>query len=225
MDGCQPVAEGHPGPRTAARLQARTLARRAIPIPATLPLAEAIRRADAAGARALVIVDHDDKPIAIVNETAVMATPPQRRPWVEAGSLARTIDPGLVLPADLSGMALLEAVRRPRPPSTCWWSPPGRSTGCWPPVTWTTPSPASEIAGLGGPLAGAPAPGRPGGARLRRAPPPPAATLAGVIPQRRGPFAPGDQVQLTDPKGRKHLVLLAEGRTFHTHRGGSPTTS
>jgi tRNA (adenine57-N1/adenine58-N1)-methyltransferase catalytic subunit len=27
-------------------------------------------------------------------------------------------------------------------------------------------------------------------------------------------------VQLTDPKGRKHMVLLAEGRTFHTHRGG-----
>jgi tRNA (adenine57-N1/adenine58-N1)-methyltransferase len=41
-----------------------------------------------------------------------------------------------------------------------------------------------------------------------------------VIRQRRGPFAPGDQVQLTDPKGRKHTVLLAEGRTFHTHRGG-----
>jgi hypothetical protein len=47
-----------------------------------------------------------------VNETAVMATPPQRRPWVEAGSLARTIDPGLILPADLAGMALIEAVRR-----------------------------------------------------------------------------------------------------------------
>jgi Zn-dependent protease len=93
-------------------LQARTLARRAIPIPANLPLAEAIRRADAAQARALVVVDHEDRPIAIVNETAVMATPPQRRPWIEAGSLARTIDPGLVLPADLSGMALIEAVRR-----------------------------------------------------------------------------------------------------------------
>ncbi len=93
-------------------LQARPLARRAIPIPASLPLAEAIRRADAAQARALVIVDHEDKPIAIVNETAVMATPPQRRPWIDAGSLARTIDPSLVLPADLSGMALLEAVRR-----------------------------------------------------------------------------------------------------------------
>ena len=93
-------------------LQARALARRAIAIPANLPLAEAIRRADAAQARALVVVDHEDRPIAIVNETAVMATPPQRRPWIEAGSLARTIDPGLVLSADLSGMALIEAVRR-----------------------------------------------------------------------------------------------------------------
>jgi len=93
-------------------LQARALARRAIAIPASLPLAEAIRRADAAQARALVIVDHEDKPIAIVNETAVMATPPQRRPWIDAGSLARSIDASLVLPADLSGMALIEAVRR-----------------------------------------------------------------------------------------------------------------
>jgi CBS domain-containing protein len=93
-------------------LRARALARRAIPIPANLPLAEAIRRADAAKARALVVVDHEDRPIAIVNETAVMATPPQRRPWIEAGALSRTIDPGLVLSADLSGMALVEAVRR-----------------------------------------------------------------------------------------------------------------
>ncbi len=93
-------------------LQARLLARRAIPIPANLPLAEAIRRADAAQARALVVVDHEDKPIAIVNENAVTATPPQRRPWIDAGSLARSIDPGLVLSADLSGMALIEAVRR-----------------------------------------------------------------------------------------------------------------
>ncbi|HEY2443441.1 MAG TPA: tRNA (adenine-N1)-methyltransferase [Streptosporangiaceae bacterium] len=34
-----------------------------------------------------------------------------------------------------------------------------------------------------------------------------------------GPLQPGDQVQLTDPKGRKHLVTLAEGQEFHTHRG------
>ncbi len=43
-------------------LQARALARRAIPVPASTPLAEAIRRADAAQARALVVVDHDAEP-------------------------------------------------------------------------------------------------------------------------------------------------------------------
>jgi Zn-dependent protease len=93
-------------------LQARALARRAIPIPPNLPLAEAMRRADLAQARALVVVDHDAKPIAIVNEGAVMATPEQRRPWIDAGSLARTLDPDMILSADLSGMDLIEAVRR-----------------------------------------------------------------------------------------------------------------
>jgi len=93
-------------------LQARRLARRAIAIPGNIPLAEAIRRADEAQARALVVVDHDATPIAIVNETAVMATPPQRRPWIEVGSLARALEPGIVLSADLSGMELIEAVQR-----------------------------------------------------------------------------------------------------------------
>jgi Zn-dependent protease/CBS domain-containing protein len=93
-------------------LQARRLARKAVSVAADTPLAEAIRRADESKARAVVVVDHEDKPIAILNETAVMATPEQRRPWIEAGSLARTLEPDLVLPADLSGMALLEAIRR-----------------------------------------------------------------------------------------------------------------
>ena len=93
-------------------LQARRLARKAVSVAADTPLAEAIRRAEENQARAVVIVDHEDKPIAIVNETAVMATPPQRRPWLEAGALARTLEPSLVLPADLSGMALLDAIRR-----------------------------------------------------------------------------------------------------------------
>jgi len=93
-------------------LQARRLARKAVSVAADTPLAEAIRRADESKARAVVVVDHDDKPIAILNETAVMATPEQRRPWVEAGSLARTLEPSLVLSADLSGMALLDAIRQ-----------------------------------------------------------------------------------------------------------------
>jgi tRNA (adenine57-N1/adenine58-N1)-methyltransferase catalytic subunit len=40
-----------------------------------------------------------------------------------------------------------------------------------------------------------------------------------VINQRRGPFQPGDQVQLTDEKGRRHRLVLAIGHAFHTHRG------
>ncbi len=33
-------------------------------------------------------------------------------------------------------------------------------------------------------------------------------------------FGPGDRVQLTDSKGRKYTVVLEEGATYHTHRGG-----
>ncbi|MGH3898203.1 MAG: tRNA (adenine-N1)-methyltransferase [Pseudonocardiaceae bacterium] len=34
-----------------------------------------------------------------------------------------------------------------------------------------------------------------------------------------GPFQPGERVQLTDPKGRRHTVELEPGAQFHTHRG------
>ena len=36
---------------------------------------------------------------------------------------------------------------------------------------------------------------------------------------RSGPFREGDRVQLTDPKGRMHTVVLTPGKAFHTHRG------
>ncbi|MFV2018268.1 tRNA (adenine-N1)-methyltransferase [Micromonospora sp. LOL_023] len=54
--------------------------------------------------------------------------------------------------------------------------------------------------------------------------PPPTVVVAGdvsttPISARRGPFQPGDRVQLTDPKGRMHTITLAPGRSFHTHRG------
>lgn len=110
-------------------LQARQLARRAIPVPANLPLAEAIRRADAAQARALVIVDHQQAPVAIVSEDAVMATPEQRRPWVEVGALARTLDPAMVLSADLAGIELIEAVQRKRASEYLLIEPSGQVYG------------------------------------------------------------------------------------------------
>jgi tRNA (adenine57-N1/adenine58-N1)-methyltransferase len=41
----------------------------------------------------------------------------------------------------------------------------------------------------------------------------------GEAAHRRGPFQPGDLVQLTDPKGRHHTITLEPGRIFHTHKG------
>jgi Zn-dependent protease len=93
-------------------VSARTLSRKAIPVAASLPLAEAVRRAQEVGARALVIVDHENTPTALVSEAAVLATPEERRPWIEVGSLARTLSPEMVLSANLSGMDLLKAVQQ-----------------------------------------------------------------------------------------------------------------
>jgi tRNA (adenine57-N1/adenine58-N1)-methyltransferase len=45
--------------------------------------------------------------------------------------------------------------------------------------------------------------------------PEPAATGEPVA----GAFVVGDRVQLTDPKGRMHTVVLEAGKQFHTHRG------
>lgn len=36
---------------------------------------------------------------------------------------------------------------------------------------------------------------------------------------RRGLLRPGDKVQLTDPKGRMHTIILVPGQTFHTAKG------
>ena len=46
----------------------------------------------------------------------------------------------------------------------------------------------------------------------------PATTPTGAE-QRRGPFRPGERVQLTDEKGRMNTVTLTPGGAFHTHKG------
>ncbi|MGI8433663.1 MAG: site-2 protease family protein [Nocardioidaceae bacterium] len=92
-------------------LQARRLARPAIGVPADLPLAEAIRRAQEAHAGSVVIVASDGRPLGIVNEAAVASTPPERRPWLAVGDVARKLEPGLQLAADLAGESLLRAMQ------------------------------------------------------------------------------------------------------------------
>ncbi|MFB4280017.1 MULTISPECIES: site-2 protease family protein [unclassified Nonomuraea] len=93
------------------QVNARALARRAIPVSAETPLAEALRQATERRAGALVVVDHEGRPLAIVSEAAVQATPEHRRPWVNVGSLAKTLEPTMMLAADLTGEPLIEAMR------------------------------------------------------------------------------------------------------------------
>ncbi|MGP3913548.1 site-2 protease family protein [Nonomuraea sp. 10N515B] len=93
------------------QVNARALARRAIPVTAETPLSEALRQAAEQRAGALVVVDHDGTPLAIVNEAAVQATPEHRRPWVNVASLAKSLDPTMVLDAGLTGEPLIDAMR------------------------------------------------------------------------------------------------------------------
>ncbi|MFC4010435.1 site-2 protease family protein [Nonomuraea purpurea] len=93
------------------QVNARALARRAMPVTAETPLSEALRQAGERRAGALVVVGHDGQPLAIVNEAAVQATPEHRRPWVNVGSLAKSLEPSMVLGADLTGEPLIDAMR------------------------------------------------------------------------------------------------------------------
>jgi Zn-dependent protease len=93
-------------------LRARQLARPAIAVSADLPLAEGVRRAQEARAGGLVVVTSSGVPTGIVNEAAVLSTPPERRPWLPCGDLARRLEDGLMLPADLYGEELLRAMNR-----------------------------------------------------------------------------------------------------------------
>ncbi|MEV0621497.1 site-2 protease family protein [Nonomuraea sp. NPDC050404] len=93
------------------QVNARALARRAIPVTAETPLSEALRQATESHAGALVVVGHDGKPLAIVSEAAVQATPEHRRPWVNVGSMAKSLESNMVLEADLVGEPLIEAMR------------------------------------------------------------------------------------------------------------------
>ena len=93
------------------RASVAALARPALEVPADLPLAEAVRRAHEAGARALVVTDSAGRLQAVVSEAAVLATPEERRPWVTVGTVSRRLEDGLVLDPALQGEALLEAMR------------------------------------------------------------------------------------------------------------------
>jgi len=97
-------------------LVARDLARRTLTVPGELPLGEAVRRAQEAHAGSIVTVTSDGRPLGVVNEAALLATPEDRRPWVAVSTVTRTLEEGLSLPAAITGEDLILAIsRRPAP--------------------------------------------------------------------------------------------------------------
>jgi Zn-dependent protease/CBS domain-containing protein len=98
--------------RRLPQLVARPLARRTLTVPEDLPLAEAVRRAQEADAGSIVTVTGSGRATGIVNESAVLATPEERRPWMAVSAVARTLDEGLTLPATIAGEDLILAISR-----------------------------------------------------------------------------------------------------------------
>jgi hypothetical protein len=91
-------------------LVARDLARRTLTVPSDLPLAEAVRRAQEAQAGSIVTVTAAGTPVGVVNETALLSVPLERRAWVPTSSVARSIEEGLRLPAGIGGEDLIRAI-------------------------------------------------------------------------------------------------------------------
>lgn len=92
-------------------LRARTLTRRAVPVETHTPLSEALRRANDAGARALVVVDAHGEPLSLVREAAIVGVPEHRRPWVAVSGLAQDLTDGMRVSAELAGEDLLDVLR------------------------------------------------------------------------------------------------------------------
>jgi Zn-dependent protease len=98
--------------RRLPHLVARSLARRSLAVPEDLPLAEAVRRAREAHAGAIVTVTGSGRPVGVVNEAALLATPEDRRPWLAVSTVARGVDDGLSLPVSITGEELVRAITR-----------------------------------------------------------------------------------------------------------------
>jgi Zn-dependent protease/CBS domain-containing protein len=92
-------------------LEARALCRPALSVTADTPVSEVLRRTKEQGARGVVVTDRSGAPIALVRERSVAQVPEQRRPWTAVGAIARDLEPGLRIRAELRGEDLLDRLR------------------------------------------------------------------------------------------------------------------
>jgi len=92
-------------------LQVRTMARRAIAVHSGTPVSEAVRMASEAHAGAVVVIDGDGKPHALVSETAVAAVVPNQRPWTTVSEVSSRIAAGHIIGVNDTGEEILATLR------------------------------------------------------------------------------------------------------------------
>jgi Zn-dependent protease/CBS domain-containing protein len=93
-------------------LQVRTMARRAIAVHAGTPVSEAVRLATEQRAGAVVVLDGEGKPHALVSESAVNAVAPNQRPWTTVGEVSTRIAPGHIIGVNDTGEEILSTLRK-----------------------------------------------------------------------------------------------------------------
>ncbi|TDD28022.1 CBS domain-containing protein [Kribbella turkmenica] len=97
--------------RRLPQLQVRTMARRAIAVHAGTPISEAVRLASDAQAGAVVVIDGEGKPHALVSESAVAAVAQNQRPWTNVSEVATRIGPGHIIGVNDTGEEILKTLR------------------------------------------------------------------------------------------------------------------
>ncbi|GAA1595387.1 MULTISPECIES: M50 family metallopeptidase [Kribbella] len=92
-------------------LQVRTLARRAIAVHSGTPISEAVRMAADVQAGAVVVIDGDGRPHALVSESAVSAVAPNQRPWTTVSEVSTRIGAGHIIGVNDTGEEILATLR------------------------------------------------------------------------------------------------------------------
>jgi Zn-dependent protease/CBS domain-containing protein len=92
-------------------LSVRELLRPGMFVPEDLSVSEALRRAWEAHARGLVLLNAAAQPTAIVDETLIGAVPPDRRAWTPVSTVARPLEPGLMVPEAIDAAGLLRRMQ------------------------------------------------------------------------------------------------------------------
>ncbi|MEU0091252.1 site-2 protease family protein [Kribbella sp. NPDC006257] len=93
-------------------LQVRTMARRAIAVHSGTPVSEAVRMASEQRAGAVVVMDGEGRPHALVSESAVNAVAPNQRPWTTVGEVSTRIVAGHIIGVNDTGEEILTTLRK-----------------------------------------------------------------------------------------------------------------